>query len=230
MPQSTVLNWWLSAPQRLWARWVVGLVPTPQSWPRPLDHDRLGIPEGVTLSRPVSDGLALDHYRRRQFWRTAVGSEMFRFKYRGDIDAGWRLVVAAGRFLAEKKVADRIDLIVPVPSAPVFREFSPSQWLAEKLSAEIGKPVLADIFTRVRLGARQKDIRSVVAKKENISGMFVIAESRRTNILARRVLLIDDICDSGHTLAELQRILTKAGAAEVIPFAFAHLGRPGKRK
>jgi len=230
MWSNPALVWWASAPQRLWRRWVIGLVPAPESWPRPPDDDRLGVRQGFALSRPVRGGFALDHYRGRRVWRTAVGAEMFRFKYRGDLDAGWRLVTAAVRFFGERQHADKIDVLVPVPSAPVFREFSPSEWLAERLAERMAKPILREVFTRLRLGARQKDIRSVAAKKENISGMFVIAESSRTNILAQRVLLIDDICDSGHTLAELQRVLTDAGAKEVIPFAFADLGRPGKRK
>jgi predicted amidophosphoribosyltransferase len=231
MSVNSMLSWWFSAPGRLWMRWVAGYIPVPESRPLPPDGDRLPTPPGLTLGGPVSGGLALDHYRRhrRLFGRTAVGASMFRFKYRGDLDSGWRLVLAAAAFLRKSGTADRVEIIIAAPSSPVFRDFSPSVWLARKLAKIIDKPVLCGTFKRVRLGLPQKEVASLRAKQANIAGMYAVSENKRELIQGRHVLLVDDISDSGHTLAELHNLLRESGADQVIPFAFAGSGRTGGR-
>lgn len=225
------LTWWLFAPQRLWTRWVEGYAPAPGNWPTPIDTERLGMPPGVSLPRPVPDGWALDYYRRprRLFGRTGVGAAVFRFKYRGDLDSGWRLVFAAARFLQQKEIIGAIDLVIAAPASPVFRDFSPSTWLSRKLAEIIGKPTLTDIFERIRLALPQKNVTSSRNKKANVAGIFTVPESARHALNGRRILLVDDVCDSGFTLAELREVLRSAGAGTVIPFAFAETGG-SKRK
>ena len=49
-------------------------------------------------------------------------------------------------------------------------------------------------------------------RMENISGVFA-AEGGR--VKSRRLLLVDDVCTTGATLAECSRILLKAGAKSV---------------
>ena len=65
------------------------------------------------------------------------------------------------------------------------------------------------------------------AKRTNIAGMYEVMESQKQVIEGRRILLVDDICDSGHTNAELQKLLLESGADYVIPFAFANNRRAG---
>jgi len=225
------LTWWLFAPQRLWARWVEGYAPAPESWPVPVDGERLGVPPGVSLPRPVSDGWALDYYRRPRSlsWRTGVGAAVFRFKYRGDLDSGWRLVLAAARFLQQKEIIGAVDLVVTTPASPVFRDFSPSTWLSRKLAGIIAKPVLTDIFERTRLALPQKSVTSFLGKRTNIAGVFAVPEHAADVLNGRRVLLVDDVCDSGFTMAELREVLRLAGAEKVIPFAFAETGSSKKK-
>lgn len=231
MLANLALAWWLSAPQRLWTRWVEGYLPAAECWPIPPDGDRLGLPPGVSLPRLVFHGLALDYYRhpRRLFGRTAVGAAIFRFKYRRDLDSGCRLVIATARFLRENNMLNSVDLLVAAPSSPVFRDFSPPIWLSWKLAEVIGKPVVTDVFERTRLGFPQKEVTSARAKKQNIAGMFTISESRRRLINGCQILLIDDVCDSGHTLAELSGVLQAAGAGKITPFAFAETGSSRKK-
>jgi len=196
----------------------------------PADLTRLGVPTGVALPEHVAGGWALDYYRRRRWWRTTVGAEMFRFKYRGDTDSGWRLVHAAAAFLAVQGIADAVDTVIPAPSNPVFREFGPSRWLAERLAESLGKSLIADMFFLTRLGVPQKSITSIRLKKKNVAGMYVIVPERTADIAGKRILLVDDVCDSGHTLGELRGVLQEAGAREVMPFALARVRLTGQQR
>jgi len=219
----------LFALQRLWARWVVGYEPMADTRPIPADPARLGVPAGVVLPEPVTRGRALDFYRRRRWWRTTSGAEMFRFKYRGDTDSGWRLVFAAAAFLKVRGVADAVDSVIPAPSNPVFREFDRPRWLAERLAQSLGKPLITEIFSSTRLNVPQKGITSDKLKKKNVAGLYIIPPDRTANITGRRILLIDDVCDSGHTLRELRAVLLEAGAREVTPFAMARVRLTGEQ-
>lgn len=224
MSDNVTLAWWLDRTRGLWIRWVEGFFPRPESWPPPPDDDDLPSTAGVPLPGPVSSGWALDYYRRpgRLFGRTPAGTEMRRFKYRGDLDSGWRLVRAAARFFFNRAMVENIDRVVPAPSSPEFRAFSPSAWLGEKLAEIIGKPVLTDLFTRTRLGVPQKELHTLQAKRANIAGMFKVASHKKRKIAGKHILLIDDLTKSGHTLAELRRVLHNAGSGKIILFAFTN--------
>ncbi len=161
----------------------------------------------------------LDYYRHGRR-RIPVGAEMNRFKYRGDLDAGWRLVTAADKLLRGQRIAETLDVIVPVPPLPVFRDFQPSLWLARQLGALLGRPVITGIFRRTRPGAAQKNVPHGKRKRANVAGLWKLDDDNRFVIVGRRILLIDDIADSGQTLLEMKRVLREAGA-EVSIFAFA---------
>jgi hypothetical protein len=220
----------VSALQRLWTRWVEGYVPSPETSPLPADPHRLGIPSGIALPGPAAGGWALDYYRRRLWWRTTAGAEMFRFKYRGDTDSGWRLVHAADGFLRSNLNVDFLDTVIPVPGNPVFREFEPTRWLADRFAQLLGKQIFIGIFSLARLGVPQKGITSARMKRKNIAGMYAIAADQCKHISGRRVLLVDDVCDSGHTLGELRSVLRDADAREVIPFAFVRVRHIGQQQ
>lgn len=230
MSDHMTLARWYCAGREVWTRWVAGYAPSPETRPMPPAHDRLPPAVGVPLPGPVSSGWALDYYRRKQWWsrRTPVGLAMWRFKYRDDLDAGWRLVLAATRFLSKQMSTDEFDCIVPAPSSPVFREYSPSRWLGEKLAETIGKPVVNDLFIRTRLCLPQKELTSVQARKANISAVFKVAQNKKRHITGKRVLLVDDLSRSGYTLAELRRTLHEAGCGKILTFAFTAVG--GTRK
>lgn len=222
MLRQQTLARWQRVGREMWTRWVAGYEPSPETRPMPPDCDSLPQAAGVPLPEPVSSGQAIDYYRRKRRWtgRTPVGLAMWRFKYRDDLDAGWQLVFAAARLLDEQQTIDDFECVVPAPSSPVFREYSPSRWLGEKLGETIGKPVVNDLFVRTRLCLPQKELPSYQARRANISAVFKVAQNRKRHITGKRALLIDDLSRSGHTLAELRRALHEAGCGRVLPFAF----------
>ena len=66
----------------------------------------------------------------------------------------------------------------------------------------------------------QSGIHDAAARRANVLGVYDAAGEVR----GRRVLLVDDICTTGATLAECVRVLRDAGAAEVVcvTVAFGH--------
>jgi len=230
MSTHATFAWWQHAVSDSWARWVVGYIPAPETWPPPPDGHRLPPAAGVPLPGPVASGWALDYYRRRGWWRqrTPIGREMWRFKYRGDLDAGWRLVHVAAGFLSAQLDSNAVDCVVPVPSSPEFREYSASQWLGEKLALTMGKPAMTDLFIRSRLGTQQKELSTFEARQANIRGLFTVAPHHKRKIRGKRILLTDDLSKSGYTLAELRKVLSDAGSGKIIPFAFVEAGNTRK--
>lgn len=64
----------------------------------------------------------------------------------------------------------------------------------------------------------QKRFRNSYLKRDNVKDSFTI---NNTDVTDKTVLLIDDIYDTGATLKEIGKILTKAGASEIVPLVIA---------
>ena len=85
-------------------------------------------------------------------------------------------------------------------------------------------PFLASTFTRRRntkpqvgLGAR--------ARIDNVKGAFDVSSERISDILGKRVLLIDDVFTTGATVNVATKVLLNSGASEVSVLTFALVGR-----
>ena len=57
----------------------------------------------------------------------------------------------------------------------------------------------------------QKEMHTPPQKRANVAGAFAV----RQNVRGTRVLVVDDLYDSGATLEEITRVLRAAGAASV---------------
>ncbi|MCD6347640.1 MAG: hypothetical protein J7L96_09500, partial [Bacteroidales bacterium] len=64
----------------------------------------------------------------------------------------------------------------------------------------------------------QKDFESAVGKRTNVAGAFIFSGN---SLKGRRVLIIDDIFDSGHSIKEIAKVLQKCGAKEIAPLVIA---------
>ena len=66
----------------------------------------------------------------------------------------------------------------------------------------------------------QSGISEPAARRANVLGVFDIVSG--AEVAGKRILLVDDICTTGATLAECARVLYDAGAASVACVAVAH--------
>ena len=75
------------------------------------------------------------------------------------------------------------------------------------------------LLRKVQDNPAQSGLTEAAARRANVLGVYEPVDVGR--IQGRRVLLVDDICTTGSTLAECARTLRDAGAAEVVCAAVA---------
>jgi len=107
------------------------------------------------------------------------------------------------------------ELLVPVPlfsARLVVRGYNQSALLAAQLAAAMGLPVVHALL-RVRNTVPQARLDGPAARHRNVAGAFACCMSHR--VAERHVLLVDDVCTTGATLAASGHALQLAGAASV---------------
>ena len=164
------------------------------------------------LDGPWATGWALGFHSRfagAAWQRTDVGELAYRLKYQADRSAIEPLVERALALIQSHRELADADALVPMPpSTP--RELDPVQSWAEGLGQALGKPILSALVKQRRTQP-QKEMHTMAQKRDNVSGAYrVRAEAR-----GRRLLVLDDLYDSGATLQEVTRALTQAGALRV---------------
>jgi ComF family protein len=121
-----------------------------------------------------------------------------------------------GSFLSARWQAGPLpaDLIVPVPLHKARlreRGYNQSTLLARQLSRASGLPLIEETLTRIRATAPQITL-NAAEREANVRDAF---EARADLARGRRVLLVDDVCTTGATLAASSRALKAAGATSV---------------
>lgn len=148
------------------------------------------------------------------------------YEYRPEISAGIiimkRGIVGNAPFAFGGALAERIreagfeaDIIVPVP---MFRNdlqkrgVNQSELIAKELSLRLGIPVCRNAVRKVRSTTQQKGL-SRQERLVNLRGAFAVNAPEL--IAGKSVIVADDVCTTGSTLAEMTDILLKAGAKNV---------------
>jgi predicted amidophosphoribosyltransferase len=70
------------------------------------------------------------------------------------------------------------------------------------------------LLVKTRQTQPQKELKTLAQKRTNVSGAFAQSE----NVKGQRILLVDDLFDSGATLEEITRLLIRQGAAHISVF------------
>lgn len=144
-----------------------------------------------------------------------VGEAIHRSKYEngGDFpDFLLKLVLKAFR---KKFGMEQFDLILYVPptkSGDLVKNF------AIKISQELGIPISHSLI-KCKETQEQKIFENNYLKTENVKDAFKF--TRPNEINGKRILLIDDIFDSGATVKEIGRLLTGLGAVKIAPLVIA---------
>ena len=166
--------------------------------------------EAGAKSGNMVDGVAASYYGVSN-----VGNAIHRSKYEngGDFpDFLLRLTLKAFR----KKLSDiNFDLVLYVPpthSGDLVKNF------AEKFASSIKVPLSPGLF-KSRATNEQKIYQNSFLKQENIKDAF--SYDHPEDIDGKKILLLDDIYDSGATMKEIGRLLTSMGAGLIVPIAIA---------
>lgn len=151
-------------------------------------------------------------YSGSDWSRSPVGELTFRLKYNGDASALPALMEQALALLKDHPELLDVDAIVPVPPS-MERKDDPVGLLCGSL-AEQTRLLLGKWVRKTRKTSPQKEMKTLAQKRANVAGAFALcADCRR-----QRILLVDDLYDSGATLDEITRLCLRAGAASVNVF------------
>ncbi len=173
--------------------------------------------EGFSLDLHIqsSEYIREDGYGHPQFdtTRTELGELLYKLKYRSDQTAVAPIARAASDFV---KNWDRgIDLIVPAPPSK-NRAVQPLFQIAYEVGRLLNLPVDK---TSVRKTKATPELKNV----DHAKRLELIGEAHSIEgdaLRGRRVLLLDDLYQSGATLNAIARLLKEAGGVSAV-FALA---------
>jgi ComF family protein len=149
----------------------------------------------------------------------AVAEALRRLKYGGRADLALPLGHLARRVARAASI--EADAVVPVPLHPsrlAERGYNQAALLAVEVARELDAALWPRALRRIRHTAQQARL-DRAARRDNVAGAFAARTPRA--IAGRRLLLVDDVCTTGATLAACAEALHAAGAAEVVSLVVA---------
>jgi len=178
--------------------------------------------KAISLSGNFDLGFALGEYSvsdgaKRN--KTLVGDLLHKFKYEQDHHAGMILADLATDFINSQTLLKSADLMLTVPPSFKSRSFDPVSFLAERIEKKAKIPWEREVFARTRLAKPQKGIWDREFKQLNVSNAFQLAKPLKLE--GKKILVIDDILNSGATLSEISTLLKQAKAEKIYVLVLA---------
>ena len=164
---------------------------------------------------PVIGGGAIDDSRSAGRYEGALRHIIHAFKYEGRRTLAVRL--GAKMRAAGSDVLSDAHCIVPVPLHP-WRRLTRGFNQSADLAAQLDLPMVHALW-RTRVTAPQAGL-TAPRRRQNVRGAFAMSpfmspRVRRTMLIGRIVVLIDDVRTTGATLDACARVLKEAGVREV---------------
>ena len=144
-----------------------------------------------------------------------VGSTIHRCKYENGGDYPAFLIKKTLRAFRHKFGNEKFDLVLYIPpteSGELVKNF------AERIAKTLSFPISHNL-KKLKRTRPQKVFQNSVLKRDNVKDAFVFEPHYA--VANKKILLIDDIFDSGATIKEVGRMLTKLGAAKIVPLVIA---------
>ena len=169
-------------------------------------------PELVVESRGsnIVNGVAASYYGVSH-----VGDAIHRSKYENGGDFPDFLVELTLKSFRKKFGDEPFDLILYVPptkSGDLVKHF------AVKLSQVLKIPISHNL-QKIRETKEQKIFENSYLKQDNVSEAFSYIDPNE--IIGKKVILFDDICDSCATVKEIGKYLTNLGVVKIAPIVIA---------
>ena len=145
----------------------------------------------------------------------ALRSVIHELKYRGRRRLAPRIAEVMLEEAAVRRVLEPGVVLAPVPLHPRRlreRGFNQAELLGSALARRTGLPLLSGVLVRRKDTPTQSGL-SASERRRNVAGAFVVR--RRTAVVGRAVVLVDDVLTTGATARACADALRKAGAASV---------------
>jgi predicted amidophosphoribosyltransferase len=145
--------------------------------------------------------------------RSQMGQWLYELKYKQDlliIDKIIGLLLASSDFSA---FITGIDVIIPVPPSNKHRNLQPVVLIAQELARNFKKELRQDIL----ISSNSEEIKNIDAseKYDRIKSSITINGRIETS---KRILVFDDVLDSGSTLTAIANILIKNEYSQIFAF------------
>ena len=180
--------------------------------------------EGKDREQVLSGGLRC----ASPLWYEDLAREgILRFKFHGG--AGAEVLGALLADCAAERYSGEFDLVTWVPVSKKRRRkrgYDQTELLARS-ACRLWETEPVRLLQKVTDNPAQSGLKEEAARRANVLGVYEAAEPER--IQGCRILLVDDICTTGATLAECARMLRDAGAADVMCVCAALARRPEKK-
>lgn len=173
------------------------------------------LPGGVRCAAPL-------------WYEGKVREGLLRFKFQGARAAAGPLGELVARCAAER-FSGAFDVVTWVPVSRRrlrSRGYDQARLLAES-ACRLWEVRPEQLLQKITDNPAQSGLTEEAARRANVLGVYEAAEPER--IQGCRILLVDDICTTGATLAECARTLRDAGAADVMCVCAALARRPEKK-
>ena len=239
-PSRMPLHWRYATRQVLWAvvdavfparcggcgregqRFCAGCLAAIVCLPKPV-CERCGYPlpthaEQLCAACRQTPSSALAGMRSVAFFEGPLRQALHSLKYKRDIilaDTLARLLYDAWRIYELPG-----DLVLPIPLSPERlreRGYNQAGLLARGLAELAGLRCAAHGAVRIRHTVSQVGL-SAIERRENMAGAF---KGEPGSVAGRSVILVDDVCTTGSTLAACAEALLAAGAVSVWGFTLA---------
>ena len=158
----------------------------------------------------IVNGIASSYYGLSN-----VGAAIHRSKYENGGDFPDFLLILTLRAFRKRYGDELFDLLVYVPptkSGDLVKVF------AEKISRTLKIPISHDLV-KSRITEEQKVFENSVLKNDNVKNAFSFRVP--AEISGKKILLIDDVFDSGATIKEIGRYFSNLGAEKIAPLVIA---------
>lgn len=158
----------------------------------------------------IVNGIAASYYGVSN-----VGSALHRSKYENGCDFPDFLLRLTLKAFFKTFGNSKFDMVLYVPpthSGDLVKNF------AVKFASVINVPV-SHKLVKIRQTSEQKVFQNSYLKQENVKDAFSYLSPEEIN--GKKIILLDDIYDSGATIKEIGKLLTAMGAETIVPIAIA---------
>ncbi len=118
-------------------------------------------------------------------------------------------------------------VVMPVPLSRRRRRsrgYNQAELIARRFASRLSLPLDTATLIRSRHAKPQSDIGDVAERRENIRGVFAVADdsgATRSTVFGKNIILIDDVSTTGSTFYEAALVLKAAGADRIVALAVA---------
>ena len=165
---------------------------------------------GYTLDRHTVTSTFVGYDGDRKIFDTtytALGELLFQFKYRGGPHAA--IVDTAVQFVTSRWLGE-IDFVT-YPPFSIRRAIQPTRIIAAEIASRLGVPLLDSAVTKSTPTPPIKN----VSQEKRASMLRMAIQSGSDSVQGKRLLVVDDLWQTGSTMIRVAEVLGQAGATDV---------------